>query len=90
MEEPKMTEKKQPKKHIRSGRIVAAVWENAGGHSVTFQRLYKKDGAKNWSYSDSFSPSDLLLLSKVALSVHDELVAVEIRDPEEKPSAESA
>lgn len=66
-------EKKKPVKEIRIGKVRAAIWENEveGGdirYSVTFSKLYK-DGDQ-WKDSASFGRQELLLLAKVADTVH--------------------
>ena len=46
---------------VKKGRVKAAIWENESRngvfHKVTFQCLYRKDGA--WKSTQSFSPDDL-------------------------------
>lgn len=66
-------EKKKPVHEIRIGRVRAAIWENETEsgeirYSVTFSKLYK-DG-EQWKDSASFGRQELLLVAKVADSVH--------------------
>lgn len=62
----------RPAHELRLGTIKATVWKNqtemGPRFSVTFARLYKKDGA--WQTSQSFGRDDLLELSKLADLVH--------------------
>jgi len=65
---------KKPVAHLRLSPVAAAIWKNqtAEGkafYSVTFSRTYK-DKAGAWQHADSFSGSDLLLLSKLADQAH--------------------
>ena len=46
-----------------SSRVEVAVWENENGHSVSFNRSYKKDD--NWHDSSSLFPQDILPLSQL-------------------------
>jgi hypothetical protein len=66
-------EKKKPVHEIRLGKVRAAIWENeieGGGirYSVTFSKLYKE--GEQWRDSSSFGRQELLLLAKVADTVH--------------------
>ena len=66
--------KEKPIHEVRLGRIKAAVWrnetENGARYSVTFCRMYKDKGDKEWSFTPSFGRDDCLLLSKVADQAH--------------------
>ena len=62
--------KQKPIHEIRYGFIRAAIWKNSGGFNVTFERLYKPDGAEKWKSTDSFGRDDLLVLAKVANEAH--------------------
>lgn len=67
-----MNERNKPVTEVRYGAVKAAVWRNeteAGPrYSVSFSRLYR-DG-EQWKNADSFGRDDLLLLAKVADTVH--------------------
>ena len=73
-----MTTKREPAKRFRIGRIVASVWKNETKngtlHSATFERFYRKEGAEQFSYSDSFARDDLLTLAKIADQAHSWIV----------------
>lgn len=62
-------QKRRPAHEIRLGGVKAAVWKNHSDktgtwYSVTIARLYKQ--GNSWKSSDSFGPSELPLVSKVA------------------------
>jgi hypothetical protein len=64
-----MTEKRKPIHEIRIGGVKAAIWANQSEktgvwHSVTLCRLYKQ--GESWKRSESFGPSELPLVSKIA------------------------
>ena len=63
------TEKRKPIHELRLGSVKAAIWQNQSEktgtwYSVTINRLYKQGDA--WKRSDSFGPSELPLVSKIA------------------------
>jgi hypothetical protein len=63
------SDKRRPAHEIRLGGVKAAIWKNQGGkagtwYSVTLSRLYKQ--GDSWKRSDSFGPSELPLVQKVA------------------------
>ncbi len=67
----------RPIHEIRMGTTKAVIWCNAvqGGdqvrHNAVLQRLYKKDGEKDWKTSDSFGRDDLLVVARVAQKAAD-------------------
>ena len=71
--EPKKQTQK-PVEEVRNGLVKAAIWQNetAKGirYSITFRRLYKEKGAKEWKSTSSFGRDDLLVLRKVADQAH--------------------
>ena len=61
----------RPIHEIRMGTIKAVIWcnvdeQNFVRHNVVLQRIYKKDGEKDWKTSDSFGRDDLLVVARVA------------------------
>ena len=58
---------KRPARTIRMGRIRAAIWRNQTDNGIlyntTLERIYKVDDQTGWQSSDSFGPSDLLLVA---------------------------
>ena len=71
-----MSSTSKPAAKITLFPVSAAIWHNEKDgnsfYSVSFQRSYKDDKG-NWQNSDSFGPSDLLLLAKVADQAHTEI-----------------
>ena len=72
--------KPQPPLELRIGRIKAAIWADEAGrktyHSVSFSRLYRTEGGREWN-SDSFRRDDLLLLRKLADQAHTRIVELQ-------------
>ena len=70
----------QPLFKLRDGLLTATVWENIIGtetgeqtrHSVEISRSYS-DG-KEWKTTNSFSPTDLLKLARLAERAYDRLL----------------
>ena len=67
-------EKKRPTE-VRIGNVKAVIFENETKygvtHSVSFEKIYKKDD--KWESTPSFRKEDLLLLCKLSNSVHSKL-----------------
>lgn len=63
------TQKNTPIKTIADGRLKAAIWRNESEkgpfYSVTFTRSYR-DADGNWHDTDSFSGTDIVLVSRLA------------------------
>jgi hypothetical protein len=64
--------KDRPVREIRLSCVKATIWKNDSPtgtrYSTTFTRLYKK--GEQWQSTNSFGRDDLLVLAKVADSVH--------------------
>jgi hypothetical protein len=71
-----MSDTKKPTAKVSLFPVTAAIWrnENQKGvfYSVTFERSFKDEAGK-WKASESFNPSDLLLVAKVADLAHSEI-----------------
>ena len=76
--------KKKPAKKVRIGRVACSLWENSSNegrryYTASFQKIYRS--GDNWRRTGSFSSSDLLALSRVALLAHDEIAALTPAEP---------
>lgn len=63
-----MTETKtKPIHEIRLGNVKAVVWpgKTRGKPSVTYKRLFKREGSSQWETSDFFGPGDQLRMAKL-------------------------
>lgn len=82
--------KARPLHEVRFGAIKAAIWRNdtATGvrYNTTFARLYKEREDAPWRATDSFGRDDLLLLAKVADTVHTWICQ---QGPEKEPGREA-
>lgn len=74
----KNEEKVMPIARLRCGAVSVSIWENKGKKdgkeynikSVTMQRSYK-DEKGEWKNSESFSGSDILVLSRLLVIAHE-------------------
>ena len=85
-------EKRRPIHEIRLGGVKAAIWNNHSDktgtwYSVTFARLYKQ--GNSWKRSESFGPSELPLVSKVADQATQWIQALDRAESADTPPATS-
>jgi len=71
--------KKKPTKRVRIGKVACSLWENTSSegrryYTASFQKIYRS--GDKWQRSGTFSSSDLLDLSRVAVLAHDETRAL--------------
>lgn len=78
------TTSNKPAATLRDGRLKATVWKNTGEkgtfHRVDFSRSYQ-DAKGDWHDSTSFSGTELLRLSHLALKAYDKVA--ELRSPDD-------
>ena len=89
-----MSDAKKPASRISLHPVSAAIWRNQNQkgdafYSVTFERSYKDEDGK-WQASNSFSLSELLLLSKVADQAHSKIYELRAKDRKAQPEDQAA
>jgi len=88
-----MSDNKKPAAKINLFPVTAAIWKNSNAKgdffTVTFERSYKDD-AGHWQSSNSFNPSDLLLLAKVADQAHSKIYELRNADRNTQPEDQAA
>jgi hypothetical protein len=85
------SDKKPPVARVSVGIISAAIWRNASQgkqpfYNTSFELRFKDDQG-NWKSGDSYSHSDLLLLSKCAELAFEKILELKQQDQETEAEA---